>query len=290
MKEEINKLSSEELIKKIKLDIEKSGFSAEMKVNSILLKNNFGAIWPAHTYLDKDHDVSREIDFVAASIMNILNPNVMVNVELCIEVKKSEKPWVIFGKKHNKSVKDDLAIGFSAFHLKTVSNEVPGFYSSKLGSIKSPLLNSDFHGTSFHESFKSPQEHSQIYAALMTSIKAAISEVDLINSNNKSYKYEDLTVVNLFLPIVVLEGRLFKSTLDARGEVQVEETDYITSALTYSSKNYVDKGSRKFLAEVITLPGLEKYLQSVLEWQKELFDYTINLKSDYKKQDENRFN
>lgn len=284
-KEELKNSPTEDLIKRIKEDIKKSGFSAEMHVNSILTKNKFGTLFPSHTYLDKDQNISREIDILAVCMTNNDEEKICVMVSLAVEVKKSEKPWVIFGRdRKHTAIEELLGVGFSAYHMQMIRNEPPGFHTSGLSKLKSPFLKSEFHGKSFHEAFKPPQEHSQIYAAIMTAIKASVYEIELFNKEHEkktTYSPENYTIISIILPVVVLEGKLFKSFLDENSNVEVEMRDYLPISLAYSSVNYVDQGSKNYFGEIVTLDGFDSYVKDIMSWQKSIFEYAVKLRNTY---------
>lgn len=57
-----------ELIDSIKKDLEKSGFSTELRARQIFIDSGW-SVSAGYGYLDKDEDKSREIDIVATRVV-----------------------------------------------------------------------------------------------------------------------------------------------------------------------------------------------------------------------------
>jgi len=83
-----------DLIERVKEDIQKSGFPLEIEVSSIL--NKFG--WEVQNqafYLDEQEKKSRAIDIIASKFVAVKSESFTnYNTYLVIECKKSQKPWL----------------------------------------------------------------------------------------------------------------------------------------------------------------------------------------------------
>lgn len=260
-------MNQEDLKTKIVNDIKKSGFLAEMKANEILVKNGWTNTHNSQTFHDKDMDKSREIDITAYNIHINEAKDIRFGVHLIIEVKKSEKPWVVFCQDYKNKRHRGLGWGILNFTDNVTSNQLTYNNINK----ENRFANHDFYGTSYHEAFKEPSETSQIYSALMTSCKAAV-DIKKRNSWKKEDKKYDASKnhhIDFFLPIVVLSGKIFQATLDLEGEISVEEVDYVPVKLNYSSKNYKESS---FYPEIVNLNGLKNHLQRIEKWHKYMFD------------------
>lgn len=255
-------MNKEELKSKVLKDIQKSGFISEMMVNSILIKKGWLFTLCGETFNDKDLNKSREIDIVSYKVLANEDDSVRVGVHVVIEVKKSEKPWVVFCQKkehffHNLvtlvMLRDSENINMDELSFSDIGEN---YRHSK----------SNIYGSAYTEAFKGPSETSQIYSALITACKAATSyqkkESDASMKNNKKQ-------INFYLPIVVLNGKLFQAKLDESGDVEIEETNYCPINLNYSSDNY---SQERFFPEIVTIDEFESHLDHLIEWQKSIFD------------------
>lgn len=260
----------QELKTKILNDIKKSGFLAEMKTNEILIKNGWKNTHNAETFLDKDMDKSREIDITTFKIKNDAEKNISLGIHLIIEVKKSDKPWIIFSQEKKHISHNGL--GWGILHFKDNITRHQLSYNDI--NLKNRHANSTLFGTSYYEAFKEPSESSQVYSALMTSCKAAVHEKKQ-NSweiDDKEYDSDKDHHLDFFLPLVILDGIMFQSTLDKNGEINLEQVEYSPIKLNYSSKNYTETN---FYPEIITLNGLKEHLDKIEEWHQSMFDSLI---------------
>lgn len=273
--------SIQDIEKKIREDIEKTGFVSELKVVSTLLENKWH---PEHsyTYEDKDENISREIDVI--TYKPITDKNCTVGINLIIEIKKSESPWVVFTtqKKATLSWATNLFIAGRSWILK----KKYGTYESKLNVINSlnvqeNCLRKDSLrvGKAFHELNKNPSDKSKIYGALISSGKAAKYYRDLnYNESESIYKSGDYTSIILFLPLVVLDGILFEVYNDSKGEIKIEKKDFIPVEMFYSSPKYKSLENQfgvTFAPDLITIDYLTEYIKKIELWQTGLLNAAL---------------
>ena len=91
---------SESFLKKIKDDIEKTGFLTELRVGELLYAKDW-SVSHSESYEDLDSQKSREIDIVSTKSYHDKETNLYTEFHLIIKVKKSSKyPWVIFTTPH----------------------------------------------------------------------------------------------------------------------------------------------------------------------------------------------
>lgn len=264
-------MSLDELKSKILKDIRKSGFLSEMKTNAILIKNGWTNTHNAETFLDKDFNKSREIDITAYKVKYDKAERLRIGIHLVIEVKKSDKPWIIFCQEKQSKIRRGL--GWRILNFK--DNITRHQLSYNEINLKNRHANSELFGTSYYEAFKEPSESSQVYSALMTCCKAAVHEQELNSWEVDGKKKYDATRshdLDFFLPIVVLDGLMFKSILDNKGELDLTQVDYSPIRLNYSSKNYEET---TFYPEIITLNGLKEHLENIEEWHQSMYDSMI---------------
>ena len=87
-----------ELEKRLRTDLQKSGFYSEMRAIDACTAAKWLCQGSA-TYFDKDERTTRECDFEAVQTWEALHSdgsNVHVIARLLGQVKKSEHPWIVF--------------------------------------------------------------------------------------------------------------------------------------------------------------------------------------------------
>ncbi|WP_145050776.1 hypothetical protein [Paenibacillus xylanexedens] len=255
--------NSTEYVNKILEDIKKTGFLTELNVASYLVKNGW-FIQQNKGYLDKDFNKSREIDIV--SYKNFYNNDIRVGIHLIFEVKKSKRPWIIFTSNKMPLVDEPQ------YNIL--------YYKSSDLAIEADLLNSYIRssnarrGTAFHEAFKSPDEPSKIYEAILSSIKAMVSQYDknLRAFNNTETTRND---VQIFIPIVLVEGKLFEAYLNEQGNLELLESDYVPLNFSYDSPMYE---KNIYYPEIMTIKGLELFSNEITKWTRSIFEKLNSIK------------
>lgn len=261
-------MNQDDLKTKIIKDIKKSGFLSEMKTSAMLIKNGWSNIHAAETFLDKDFNKSREIDITTYKAKYDKEYKISLGIHLIIEIKKTSKPWIIFCQESHSTIYSGIGWG----HINFADNITPSQLSFDDINLKNRHANSHLFGTSYYEAFKKPTDNSQVYSALMTCCKAAVHSKKLNSwavEENKKYNANKNHDLDFFLPIVVLDGLMFQSTLDTDGEISLKEVDYSPITLNYSSMNYKET---TFYPEIITLKGLKTYLEDIDKWRTSMYN------------------
>lgn len=256
------------LLNKIKQDLEKTGLGSELKAIKIFEKFDFMTL-SGHNYLDKDENKLREIDIVSVRNMTTKFRDVKFDyyifnsLVIVAEVKKSEKPWVVF-----KSNYQDSSFNYTNC-LKRVklnkSNNVMIF--RELEESFTQEWNLKVNG--IHEAFKSPNNPSRWYGACMSAIKATIESFeknclsDEENEKNEEYeKYENY--YDNFQPLIILDGTLVSAEMDENYEIKVEEVLFSKIDIKLESNKYKES---TYQVDIVTLKGLEKYLEMMKKQQ-----------------------
>jgi hypothetical protein len=167
-------------------------------------------------YIDPDTQKTREIDIVAC-YHGISESNIFSNVSahLIIETKKSDKPWIAFCTPKDKNSYDDINYQLTRwdnYSFSLLDKEFEGYVRT----------NTPFRGRSYYEAFKEFKEHSKIYESILNSSKAALfykekrDNVFTTNRNGLDFKFNDKVSLEIFIPVIVLEGVLAKVTLGER--------------------------------------------------------------------------
>jgi hypothetical protein len=251
---------NEELKKKILQDIQKSGFGSEMKALQIIKKAGWRASGSVH-YEDLDTGGTRESDIKTHHVCSASSENERVIeyqcfLSLSIEVKKSERPWIVF--REDPYYAFELSEGGSALLF------VDGTRSGKKGMAHAVgtsglAYTCGWYGNGMHEAFKSPDQPSRWYSGFVAACKAAEHQLRL-----NSWQISEGTPTDhhpylwLSKPVVVLDGQLVSATLDSDENLVLAEEKWCSVKFAYKSENY---RREKYFVDVVTLEALQEYLQ-----------------------------
>ncbi|MBS1924971.1 MAG: hypothetical protein JST57_03140 [Bacteroidetes bacterium] len=268
------------LQEKILEDIEKTDFVTELKTVSILIKNKWSATHGA-TYEDKDENRNREIDIVASKANYVSELGFRLAFYLVIEVKKSTQPWIVF-----TTTSSSGGLGWRIMHRcyncykwQASGNFVEGGYRKSILDVDCIRKNSIRENTlrvgkAFHELEKTPTDKSKIYEALICSGKAAhylknISEEEPL----KDFDIHKEVDIEIYLPIVVLDGLLFEVFTNHSGGIAVQEKDFIPVEMSYSSPKYrKDNWDTDFFPDIVRFDYLSKHLENIEKWRLSMID------------------
>lgn len=259
---------NEELLIKLKIDLEKSGLASELKVREVF-KNRGWSISGGAAYLDKDEGKSREIDIVAHHGALIKNHGKIIiynSFRVHGEVKKSEKPWVVFKHYPSKHL-DSCAWGniIDFINLPCEPSKIAGSLMSH-----SLIKFNGWEGTGIHEAFKNPDQPSRWYGAFLSAIKAATDYYEEYQTEGEELS-EDLmtnpTEITFNQPLVILDGVLTTAELNADGEMIIEEVSSAAFRFDYKTANY---NRSSYRVDVVTIDGLSDYLELLERRQKSL--------------------
>ena len=275
---------TDEFKKKIIDALKKGGFPTELKVGKILDNRDWFNI-NNYIYFDNDKKISREIDFLCVkhSLSNDYF-NVKFDVHLIIEVKKSEKPWAFFIQNFKYDEIDHDK--FSSVVYKNINhiiwdNLYTGFPTQKI----------DFISSSYAEVFRDT-EISNIYKAIESVTKATYhfritNEIDRDRDRDKAENsfaddlFEDIdksqpSAINVFIPIVVLEGLIVKAKLNPHSDLEIEETLFVPFISYFMSEYNVE---RSIIINFLTLEYLDKFLENIEKWIENKATEIMNIRN-----------
>lgn len=258
-----------EFLNKIKKDIENTGFITELKVGSLLYKNEWKTTHNS-SYTDKDFSISREIDIEATKSFHNEEANLDIEYHLIIEVKRIDnRPWAIFT---NPSF--FKGFGWRLLHSTYNSTTKKSTIFSSYVWGKHPFDSKKRIGKAYHELFKKSDEKSKIFEAILTSCKAAYyykmntGETPFKNDFDKNRSVE----LHFYFPMVVIEGLLIEIYLD-KEEIKIDEANWILVEHNYSSPHYLDSQTQSeinFFPVIVTLNYFEQYLSMFDNWLSSL--------------------
>ena len=259
---------NEELMQKLKADLEKSGLATELKVRKIFQQRGW-SISGGAAYLDKDEGKSREIDIVAyhgASVKKNEKIIIYNGFQAHVEVKKSEKPWVVF-KHYPSKFLDSCAWNNIIDYINLPCEPIKLARSLQAHSL---IKVNGWEGTGIHEAFKNPDQPSRWYGAFLSAIKSAtdyFEEHETEGEKLSSNLYENPAEITFNQPIVVLDGILITAELSDDGEIILEEVTSAAFRFDYKTEHY---NRSSYRVDVVTIHGLNEYLKIAEQRQQSL--------------------
>ncbi|MEK6479618.1 hypothetical protein WJR50_18885 [Catalinimonas sp. 4WD22] len=295
--------SDKSLEERILEDIDKTGFITELEIASKFLEKKWSVIHSS-TYEDLDYNISREIDLIANFYLFdfFTDQDINVSVKLIIEVKKvSKRPWVIFSSPGTSKLFANH-LGWNLLHNaknheSIISNDGDK-YETLLNIFDDDVLEESNYfninknyGRAFHESFKAPNEPSKIYESLLTVSKASLYEYqkakgsDIENfGEEKEMDYENSIDLEIFVPVIILEGNLFEVYLNKNGKKELKRADYIPIDFKYSSPKYKSEKFQELnlYPIIVDLKHLDQFILHMESWATSIKN-NMNMRLNYRK-------
>ncbi|MFZ2656610.1 MAG: hypothetical protein WAX69_16875 [Victivallales bacterium] len=283
------------LHKKVLADLKKAGIASELKTIQTL-KNRGWRLFVSPSYFDRDSDCSREIDIMA------LHPFIEKDkngqrfnsfLHLCIEVKKTETPWVVCAPKADQG---RAPIIRSPFHtlpswLLDENSKQFQFTDYWMALSDADYVNDlDWLGTNIHESFKSPGNTSRWHGSFFTVCKALQAEYErhatyhTERAGKNPTRDKELHDAHLFLGAVVLDGPLYVARLTIDGNISLEEASFAPFDFHLHTAKYQPDDYR---LDVVQINSLDSFLRMLETWHEsfksELLGYVNGEDDTYNK-------
>jgi hypothetical protein len=253
-------------------DLKKSGFASEISAIRKVKARGWDVI-PNYAFTDPQDEKTRTVDFVGWKILSYPPDDRMMHngaqIFLVGEVKKTERPWVVFCEEGEHEQNFDFPI-LSGYELPKDISGIGYNIKEPLGDFKGIL------GYSIHESFKPPSESSRSFNAFLSTIKAteAINKWEIeahSASEEKTSPYPEwfLFTLRYFQPLVVIDGELLQTNISSNENIDVTPIDMVSVRVKYESKA-TENGI--YRVHVVQLEALEKYLNLMDNFQRRLVD------------------
>jgi hypothetical protein len=273
---------NEEMQKKIVADLEKAGFRAEMQAMRTLLSRKWHCAGSS-SYMDKDDRKSREIDITAHHWMKKdigQGKNIISYFHVVAEVKKSERPWVVFGRRLPEGSGERQDAWDNLVHCEGPREWKPKLVKSL--SEESLLNRTAFLGYGIHESFKGPEQPSRWYPAFLACCKAAEwtleSSTEHARDESEYASSELMSACFTFVqPVIILDGILVSAKLGESGEISVAEAKEVALRFAYNSPQYERASYR---VDIVRLPNLATYLKHCELRQMQVVKTLLDLASE----------
>ncbi|HEX8408234.1 MAG TPA: hypothetical protein VF883_05180 [Thermoanaerobaculia bacterium] len=242
---------NDDLRQKLAHDLKHSGFYSEM----LAIRTCIARRWECHgsfTYFDKDEQTSRECDFEAVRRVTLAGAEGAVEVvaRLLGQVKKSERPWIVFKDEHPRGDEDAEGLN-DILHSTTVPIAPRILAELREGSL---LAQNGWRASGIHEGFKKPGDNSAWYGAFVTACKAAES----VHERARNALKPDTGIhLHFIKPVVVVDALVVTAELDGNEELLLTEIDKAAFTFEYQSHAYARSW---YQLDVVTLAGLPEYL------------------------------
>lgn len=259
---------TKDIIDSIIKDLEKSGFSTELRARQIFIDSGW-SVSAGYGYLDKDEDKSREIDIVATKVLDLKHGEknyAHTEFHICGEVKKSEKPWVVFDQPSSPFL---LSCAWNNL-ISAINLPDKPVHFAEILKKNSPIRKNGWLASGIHESFKNPDQPSRWYGSFVSVSKASEYYYDSISPEGAKHTDDILNnpcELHFVQPLVILNAPLFRATLSDEGEIVVEEISSAAFKFDYPSKHYKNSPYR---VDVVQLEHLVDYLSLIETRQQEL--------------------
>jgi hypothetical protein len=204
----------------------RTGYPLELRVGKVLQKAGWHVNY-GRRYTDPESGKSRELD-VQALVGGISRGNASVFYSLCIECKSSkDKPWVALdtGAIIDEHIYSYLALGDLSDMVVVAANSeklpLPRLFAAntpRVGGVVQALGTKDDHAP------VSP------FAALMQ-VRSAALALDAEFHKMSDDLSAEVSTATLFVPIVVLEGKLFKYSIDNDSKESLSEVDLVFASV-----------------------------------------------------------
>lgn len=244
---------SEELIKKLRKDIEERGYPLELVVGNIFTTAGWNTQHNKY-YLDKDEGQGREIDISSYKVIH--SEKVSIGLHLICEVKYCTYPWVVFSTSRQFVegggwLRMNYLTGFEDVFLSAMDLDSENEYSS--------LRNASRVGRSYCEGFKKSSEKSVIFQSLVSVAKAAEHCLEV----NKKATPEDEKYLYFVEPMIVVNQPFYEAYLSEENRLEIEETKHILISFGYISSEYQ---RYSYLIELVTIDELPNLISQKSKW------------------------
>lgn len=196
----------DEEIKKMKSDIERSGFPLEILISSILIKNGWNVVNQQY-YFDDAEKKSRTIDIVSHKAeFRTIGDYDRVKFSLVLDCKKSTTPWVFYTM-HNEP---DEQLLYSIGLIKIISNpdarKSPVFIKWLKKQCHYSFDKTKEFAVNYYEPFKKGGGNA-IPTAFYQVTKACNFELNFVRTSILKIPMKPLFV---YYPVVVFDGHLYE--------------------------------------------------------------------------------
>lgn len=257
---------------KIIEELQKTGFPTEIVAADVLSQNGYGVLHNP-SYLDDVQKSSREFDLRAYRAWTVFqdSPTWGISIYLCVECKKSDKPWVFF-----MSPEDYHLLNFMGEPQEIHTDKrtllaiggMTGNSSVEKAAISLTGLELREHhhyyqkshrARTYYEPMKGRDHNSVgqlIYTAVMSCTKAV-----LFSSSEKQLSRQ----VKFFYPIVIFSGDMYEAHIGPDKTLSLAKSDYVQLSHYYLSgtEKRSPLNPQRFIVDIVSESYLPQFLQTI---------------------------
>jgi len=247
--------SNDDLIKRIKDDISKSGYPLEIEIYKLLKDFNW-MIMPQYYYKDRITNKEKSIDFICRKSVLIDNKYFYsVFIYLFIECKKLEdKQWVLFTISRDSFDEENFIIENLQFSYKrdkkmkiTKRDElVTSLFS--ISHLNSNIPRAINHYVPFNK-------NDSFYKAINQNINALIFKKDSIDNTLEEYNIKQLNNLFIFYPIIICDKNLYEYKVHTEELSKKDHILFLTKGIGNEFSSYA--------IDVITSDIFSDYLHQI---------------------------
>lgn len=255
---------NEDLRNRIIADLEKSGFASEMNAIRLFLDRGWRCSGGS-SYYDRDEYKSREIDIGAYRPVIEKNsaPHISCFFHIIAEVKKSDKPWVMFKSRVKKPL--------DAWNNLIFRDNLPlsGDNMVRELSSKSLLATYGWQAYGIHESFKNPNQPSQWYGAAISACKAAEDVLSAESWETNQGEWEPAKTIHFIFvkPVIIFDGLLLSAEREKDGSLNVEHVSAAPISFVYRTASY---RKPSYSLDVVALGSLDEYVAATEDRHRDI--------------------
>jgi len=238
----------------------KTGYPFELWTESILSNYNFNTV-NSSLYQDEENKIFREIDLVATKNWVSDDAKTLFTINLIIECKKSDKPFVLLCNKNQEKCE----INFGEYY--GIDDPISRmFFNNKSTAIKLPKKSS--YGFKLTQGFVNGDEIC--HKAINTLIKSFNDHIK--NQKNSLDHFVDGNIHSLTIPLLLIDSPFFQLKIDDKNVLKIEKINSgIVSSITHLSNFYPDS----FPLPIVTKESFETFLMIIEKFGIENLKYLI---------------
>lgn len=134
-------------------------------------------------------------------------------------------------------------------------------------------------GSGIHEAFKSPSQPSRWYSAFLATVKASIDKCEQWSDADEYEESLQGIHLDMYQPVVILDGLLLSAELDDNDEIQIEEIMFASLPFEYMSKSYEKE---EHSVDLVSLKHFDEYLRYTEGRSWELIEKIYDKIGEYK--------
>lgn len=271
-----------DLIRQLEDDAARTGYPSELRAAKIFSARQWSFAGNSY-FVDPVDAKGREIDVQAHTSRQLVIPSkdpeayelgpffnpserpVSVWSFISAEVKKSDKPWVVFASKKDQ---------WGDLHPRLLSHRqnVKNLLSWETPKANHPSIGTaEYIGRTGYIAFKG--DESSFFGAVVVAAKAALATFKAASEHGEVWNESSTDVVH-YTPVVIVDAPLFQAVL-VKEDMVFEPIHWIPYRLNIvfgESVHSPEYGKDTYIVDIVGLAYLDSYLAAHERWIERMFD------------------